>query len=443
MHRAFLPAALAALVAVPVTSAPTLAAVERTVRPASRLAPAETIRPTARESVRRAVPRPVSAPAADPVAPGPETAFAAWRDGFADRARAAGISDAVLAAAFEGVTPDPDVIRLDRNQSEFTKTIWDYLDAAVSDTRVTRGRAAYRDHAETLARIEARYGVPAEVVVAVWGLETSFGAYRGSNDVIRSLATLAHDGRRSEFFEAQLMAALRILQAGDVPARAMRGSWAGAMGHTQFMPTSFLDHAVDFDGDGRRDIWGEDPTDALASAANYLARHGWQAGQPWGVEVALPDGFDYGQTGHRVRKAAGEWAAQGVRDVAGRAVPDHGPASIILPAGAQGAAFMVFENFRVIERYNPADAYVIGVGHLADRIAGAGPIRGGWPRGDRALAFSERKELQLRLTRAGFDTQGVDGRIGPNTEAAIRRFQTAQGLVPDGYASPRLLDRLR
>jgi lytic murein transglycosylase len=349
----------------------------------------------------------------------------------------------VLQAAFDGVSYDPDVIRLDRNQSEFTRTIWDYLDSAVSDSRVRNGREALARHRSTLAAIERRYGVPAEIVVAVWGLESSYGSFRGSNDVIRSLATLAYDGRRGAFFEAQLFAALEILQAGDTAPRSMRGSWAGAMGHTQFMPTSFLDYAVDFTGDGRRDIWSDDPTDALASTAAYLARFGWQTGQPWGVEVVLPRGFDYGLTGHETKKSARFWARMGVRDTDGRQVPDHGPASILLPAGAQGAAFMIFDNFGVIERYNPADAYVIGVGHLADRIAGGGPIRAPWPRGDRALSFSEREELQARLTRAGFDTQGVDGRIGPNTEAAIRRYQTAAGLIPDGYASLALLRRLR
>jgi membrane-bound lytic murein transglycosylase B len=369
--------------------------------------------------------------------------FDAWVAGFKRRAAAEGIAAPVLQAAFSGVGYDPEVIRLDRNQAEFSRTLWDYLDSAVSDTRVTNGRAALDRHRRTLAAIERRYGVPAEVVVAVWGLETSYGSFRGSNDVIRSLATLAYDGRRAAFFEAQLVAALRILQAGDTDPRSMRGSWAGAMGHTQFMPTSFLDYAVDFTGDGRRDIWDEDPTDALASTAAYLARFGWQTGQPWGVEVVLPDGFDYALTGRAITRDPDEWARMGVRDAAGRAVPDHGPASILLPAGARGAAFMVFDNFGVIERYNPADAYVIGVGHLADRIAGGPPIQAAWPRGDRALSFAEREELQARLTRAGFDTQGVDGRIGPNTEAAIRRYQTSAGLIPDGYASLALLERLR
>jgi hypothetical protein len=215
------------------------------------------------------------------------------------------------------------------------------------------------------------------------------------------------------------------------------------MGHTQFMPTSYLDHAQDFDGDGRRDIWGDDPTDALASAAAYLKHFGWTKGQPWGVEVRLPQGFDYAQTGERIKKSPADWAAMGIRDMEGRSVPDHGRASILLPAGARGAAFMIFDNFHVIERYNPADAYVIAVGHLSDRIRGEGPLRQGWPREDRNLRFAEKQEMQERLTRAGFDTQGTDGIIGPNTIAAIRAFQKTQGLTPDGYASHDLLQRLR
>lgn len=223
----------------------------------------------------------------------------------------------------------------------------------------------------------------------------------------------------------------------------MTGSWAGAMGHTQFIPTSYLAYAVDFTGDGRRDIWADDPSDALASSAAYLARSGWRKGQPWGMEVTLPMGFDFGLTGERVTKSAADWAALGVRDADGRKPGDHGPASILMPAGARGAAFMIFPNFHAIERYNAADAYVIAVGHLADRIAGGGPIRAAWPRDDRALVFAERRELQERLTKAGFDTGGADGKVGPNTIAAIRAFQRSVGMIPDGYASLDILRRLR
>lgn len=369
--------------------------------------------------------------------------FERWVQDFKPRARAQGISERTLSQAFQGVQFDADVIRRDRNQSEFTKTIWQYLDSAASDTRIANGKAALNTHRRTLEAIEARYGVEKEVVVAVWGLESAYGTYRGSNDIVQSLATLAYEGRRGAFFEEQLIAALKILQNGDTSPRNMTGSWAGAMGHTQFIPTSYLAYAVDFNGDGRRDIWADDPTDALASTAAYLKRSGWTKGQPWGVEVTLPRGFDYAQANREIRKSPSSWARAGVTDTGGKAVPDYGKASILLPAGADGAAFMIFDNFSAIERYNAADAYVIGVGHLSDRITGGPPIRSSWPREDRGLKFSERKELQQRLTQAGFNTRGVDGRIGPKTIDAVRAYQRAKGLTPDGYASLRLLDRLR
>ncbi|MEZ5777465.1 MAG: lytic murein transglycosylase [Paracoccaceae bacterium] len=369
--------------------------------------------------------------------------FERWIEGFRGRALARGISANVFDRAFRGVEYNGAVIEKDRNQSEFTKTLWDYLDSAVSDKRVANGVAALRQNRKLLDRIEATYGVDKEVVVAVWGLESSYGTFRGDTPLIEALATLAYDGRRGSFFESQLIAALKIVQAGDVDPRKMTGSWAGAMGHTQFIPTSYLAYAVDFTGDGKRDIWSDNPADALASTAAYLARFGWRKGQPWGVEVQLPQGFDFGLTGERIQKSPAEWAAMGVRDVTGHPVPNHGNASILMPAGARGAAFMIFKNFHVIERYNAADAYVIGVGHLADRIRGGRPIQANWPRGDRALVFAERRELQERLTKAGFSTGGVDGKIGPNTIAAIRAYQRAIGMVPDGYASLDILKRLR
>jgi len=374
---------------------------------------------------------------------GTEAGFAAWVAGFRPRALAAGITGQTFDAAFRDARFDPAVVEKDRNQSEFTKAIWDYLDSAVSDERVANGQAALQDNLALLERIEATFGVDKQVVVAVWGLESAYGTYRGTYPLIGTLATLAFDTRRGAFFEEQLLAALTILQNGDVDAAAMTGSWAGAMGHTQFIPTSYLAHAVDFTGDGRRDIWSDDPTDALASTAAYLANAGWQTGKPWGVEVTLPPGFDYGDTGERVKKPVARWQALGVRTAEGGALPDHGPASVLLPAGAQGAAFLVFANFGAIERYNAADAYVIGVGHLADRIAGAPPIRAAWPRQNRVLSFDERVELQRRLAAAGFDPGAADGRIGPNTIAAVRAFQRSIGAVPDGYASLEILQKLR
>ncbi len=366
-----------------------------------------------------------------------------WIAGFRNRALRNGISAATFERAFDGVRYDPEVIRRDRNQSEFTKTIWEYLDLAASDSRVRNGREALRRYGRTLQAIEQHFGVEKEVVAAIWGLESAYGTRRGEMDVVQSLATLAYDGRRGKFFEAQLIDALKILQNGDTTPRQMTGSWAGAMGHTQFIPSSYQAYAVDFTGDGRRDIWSDDPTDALASTAAYLKRFGWVKGQPWGVEVQLPRGFDYTLASRKIRKMPSDWAQLGVRGMDGRPVPDYGAASLLLPAGARGAAFLIFKNFSVIERYNMADAYVIGVGHLSDRLKGGGPIRADWPRGDRALTFAERKELQRRLTAAGFNTQGVDGRIGPRTIAAVRAFQRSIGAAPDGYASLAVLQRLR
>ena len=264
-----------------------------------------------------------------------------------------------------------------------------------------------------------------------------------STPVIEALATLAFDGRRVRFFEDQLIAALKIVQAGDIPPKRLKGSWAGGMGHTQFIPTTYLDHAVDFRGGGRPDIWSDDPADALASTASFLRHCGWRKGQPWGMEVALSRGFDLALADRRIRKTVNDWTVMGVRDARGRRIPGHGFASILLPAGLRGAAFMIFDNFHVFRQYNAADAYVIAVGHLADRLGGGGPLRSGWPRRDRNLGRAERLEMQRLLTARGFDTQGSDGIIGPNTVDAIRAFQASQGLPPDGYASHEVLERLK
>jgi len=366
-----------------------------------------------------------------------------WVQGFRSTAMERGIRGDLYDSALSGVTYDAEVVRRDRNQAEFTKTIWDYLDTAASDLRVTNGKAALAKWDAELTAIEGKYGVDKEIVVAIWGLESAYGTFRGDDPVLNAMATLAYDARRAAFFEEQVVAALRILQDGDTTRARLKGSWAGAMGHTQFMPTSFLDHAVDHDGDGRRDIWGDSPVDALASTAAYLKENGWQTGVPWGMEVTLPDGFDVTQAERTTLKLPSEWAALGVARPDGGEIADHGPASILLPGGAQGAAFMVFANFKALESYNTADAYVVGVGHLADRIRGGAPIQHDWPRHLRALSFDERVELQERLTAAGFDTKMIDAKMGPLTVGAVRAFQQSQGITPDGYPSLDVLDRLR
>lgn len=406
--------------------------------------------PKARSDAHATSPQPRLRPSAEAeplaavlAAPSRTPAFERWLAEFRPRARAAGISQATFDRAFRNAVYLPDVIARDRNQAEFNRTVWDYLDSAVSDTRIANGRKAMAENARALDAIEARYGVDKAVVVAIWGMESAYGTRRGDTPLISALATLAEDGRRGQFFEEQLIAALKILQNGDVTPEAMTGSWAGAMGHTQFIPTSYLAYAADFGGDGRRDIWSDDPTDALASTANYLARSGWKTGQPWGVEVILPAGFNFAQAGKSNRHDVSYWAQAGVRAASGGRLPDAGAAAILMPAGANGPALMIFDNFRVISRYNSADSYVIGVGHLADRIKGAGPFRSRWPRDERALTADERRELQERLTSAGFDTRGVDGRIGPDTISAIQNWQRRNGRVPDGYASIDLLHNLR
>jgi lytic murein transglycosylase len=372
----------------------------------------------------------------------PNPGFDRWVEGFMPRAAARGISQDTLNRSFRSAGFLPGVIERDRNQTEFSRSLEDYLAIAASDERVANGRAALSREGRVLSDIEARFGVEARVVTAIWGMESNYGARRGNVPVISAVSTLAYDGRRGEFFEQQLIAALKIIQNGDVSPERMTGSWAGAMGHTQFIPTTFLAHAVDFRGDGQRDIWSDDPTDALASAAAYLAQSGWTRGQPWGVEVSLPAGFS-GPLGRGSSRSPAAWAAMGVRDMNGRAVPDHGAASIIAPAGSGGPAFMTFRNFTVITRYNNAESYVIGVGHLSDRLAGGPPIRGRFPPDAQGMTIADRQDLQRRLTARGFDTGGSDGVIGSKSQAAIRAYEASLGLPQTGTATPDLLARLR
>jgi membrane-bound lytic murein transglycosylase B len=386
--------------------------------------------------------RPPAAEATRLATTAPRTAsYDQWIAGFRGRALSQGVSARTFDRAFARVGYNADSIRRDRHQPEFTRPIWAYLDTAVSDTRIDNGRRALRDHGRTLAAIEARYGVEKEVVAAIWGLESSYGSLRGDTPIIESLATLAYEGRRRAFFESQLIAALQILQAGDTTPERMVGSWAGAMGHTQFIPTSYLAYAVDFTGDGRRDIWSDDPTDALASAAAYLSRFGWQQGQPALVEVRLPSGFNPRLAGSA--RPVQDWAAMGVQAQRGDRLPGAGEATLMFPAGANGPAFLTFRNFQVIKRYNNADAYAIAIAHLADRLQGGGPFVTAWPRDDRPLNAGEREELQRLLARSGHYQGEIDGRIGSGSLAAVRSWQAANGMAPDGYVSLALLQRLR
>ncbi|WP_186397884.1 lytic murein transglycosylase [Stappia sp. P2PMeth1] len=368
--------------------------------------------------------------------------FTAFVDSFWPTAREAGVSQATYRRAFQGVVPDPDTIRLMNRQSEFVKPIWEYLDTAVSDTRVEKGREMLATYARELAVIENRYGVERHAVVAIWGMETNYGSFMGQHYVVRALATLAYAApRRREFWQRELVTALQILEAGHVAPDRMEGSWAGAMGHTQFMPSSWKQYAADYDGDGRRDIWTNIP-DALASTANYLKRHGWQSGKTWGYEVELPRGFDY--TLADTDRSIADWARLGVRRPGGRDFPRASDnAELVLPAGASGPAFLMLKNFFVIKRYNNATAYALAVGHLADRIRGGGPFVHAWRRDALPLSRPQAEELQTLLNRRGFSVGTADGQVGPATRRGIRAYQTSAGLIPDGYASVALLEHIR
>lgn len=371
-----------------------------------------------------------------------EPSFDRWRTEFSNRALAEGRTRSQVISVLSGLRPTRGaVVPAAVDQPEFSRPIWDYVRSALSATRVSNGRARLASTAE-LAAIEASYGVPREVLTAIWGMETSYGAVLGSTDVPAGLATMAWEGRRKAFAEAELMALIRILELGKVVREQLIGSWAGAMGQTQFMPSTFLNHAVDWEGDNRKDLWRSAP-DALASAANYLKASGWRAGQPWGVEVALPDGFNYGLADGARRSVAG-LAAFGVTLPGGAPLPlPTGQAELFAPAGSHGPVFALYANFDVIKRYNNADSYALAVGLLADTLAGRPGLVKQWPVGMRLLSTVEARDLQQRLTNLGYDTKGVDGVIGRNTRAALQRFQADRGLLADGYPTVEMLAAVR
>lgn len=365
------------------------------------------------------------------------TDFNAWLIDFRRDAATQGISPRAL-SALDTVRYLERVIELDRFQPEFVRPIWEYLDSAVSQARINNGQAKLAEHRQTAMLMEQRYGVPAEIIVAIWGIESNYGSNFGSFSALSAFATLAYDGRRAAFARGELLAALRIIDSGEIAAEEMIGSWAGAMGHTQFIPSSFETFAKDGDGDGRRDIWGSIP-DVMASTANYLARSGWQTGEPWGVEVQLPPGFDYSQT---ERRSSAEWAAQGVQALNGT-LPDFSSATVIVPAGAQGPAFMVGPNFHAILRYNNATSYALAVATLSDAIAGRPGIQQPWPRDQLPLTRAQVRELQQALNALGYNVGEADGILGPNTRRGLSAYQRDQGLVPDGFATQAVLERIR
>jgi len=397
------------------------------------------------------VPQPASpAPAAPvaPIAPAPaeeasvEQRFAAWVASFRASMQGAGVDEATLQAAFDGVQYQQRVVELDRAQPEFTRPIWQYLDSTVSPQRVQLGQQKLAELRAQVDGAAARYGVTPGVLVAIWGIESNFGGNYGNTPTIDALATLAFDGRRESWARSQLQAALKILQSGDIARTQMIGSWAGAMGQTQFLPSAFLAYAVDGDGDGRRDLWGS-MADVMASTGNFLSSSGWRAGEPWGVEVQLPPGFDVGRADSQTRQASAQWAAEGVRAVDGAALPEVTDAAVLLPAGARGPAFLVGNNFRTILRYNNSNNYALAVSLLAQRIAGGPAVQAPWPRDLAALSRTQIMELQTALNAHGFDSGLPDGAPGAATRDALRRYQRSIGVPADGYPTLEMLQRLQ
>ncbi len=343
-----------------------------------------------------------------------------------------------------GLTPDLHIMDLMDAQPEFTKAFWEYLDILVNDGRIAKGREILAQHAATFQAMEKAYGVDRHIVTAIWGVESDFGTAIGDRPVLRSTATLACVGRRQEYFRNEFLSTLEILQHGDIDPEQLKGSWAGAFGPTQFMPTAFKRYAVDFDGDGRRDVVGSVP-DLIASTANNLKLDGWTPGQTWGYEVVLPRGFNYLLADSARALTIRDWEQQGVARAGGKAFPrPTDRAFLLVPAGWRGPAFLMLHNFRVIMKYNPAEAYALAIGHRADRLRGDPPFVQAWPREERVLTSAERYEMQQRLARRGFDIGGEpNGRINAKSRNAIKRFQVSQGLIPDGFANAEVLERLR
>lgn len=369
--------------------------------------------------------------------------FTGCIDGLQGSARAAGVSESSFRQFTRDLQPDMSVIEKLDYQPEFRTPIWDYLSGLVDDERVAAGQALIAKHAEVLQRVEQRYGVDPATVVAVWGVESNFGQSFGSYPLVQALGTLSCYGRRQSYFRGEFYSALRILQAGHIAPERLVGSWAGAFGHTQFMPSTFERLAVDFDGDGKADLM-DSTADALASTANFLAKAGWQRGQPWGFEVRLPSGFDTQNEGRRTKRSIDTWMARGLRRADGSPLPtDLGPAGLMTPAGPTGPAFLVFRNFDAIYSYNAAESYGLAIAHLSDRLRGGGPFVTPWPTDDPGLSRAERRELQGLLMLRGHDIGEVDGMLGAKSRTAIRAEQERLGQEVTGRGGQKILQALR
>lgn len=373
---------------------------------------------------------------------GPRLSFDEWVLELRAEAAALGISEQTLLALDDLEAPLERVLELDNSQPEFVTTFTRYLSLRVTNAQVRRGQDLLQQHAVLLEEVRQRYGVQPHYLAAFWAIESNFGRATGGFSVLQALATLAYDPRRADFFRNELLTALQIIDDGHIAAQAMSGSWAGAMGQLQFMPSIFYVHGIDGDGDGRIDIWNSLP-DIFHSAANFLSKSGWQGDERWGREVLLPANFDYSLSGTAGRKPLQEWSDLGVRHVSGAALPVADmQGSIILPAGAAGPAFLAYANFRATMAYNPSTFYALTVGHLADRFSGGSEIVN-MPENEQAMSLADVKELQEALNSRGFDSGEPDGRVGRMTRAAIRAYQAQAELPMDGYASHQVLDSLR
>ena len=392
-----------------------------------------------------AVPVPAaSAPAAPAAAAplSPDAKFAAFLQSFRATAIAAGVKPDTYDRSMAGVMRDPDVEQANLQQPEFAKPIWSYLDTAVSPQRVSTGQGMVASYGTALANIESRYGVPKEILVAIWGIESNYGQAMGNYNMFATLATLAYDGPRADFARRELIAALKMEEKGGFAPANMTSSWAGAFGHTQFVPSAYLAHAVDGDGDGKTDLW-DSPADALASSAALLSDAGWVRGQAWGYEVKLPTGFAYETAEIDQTKTVSDWRALGVKTIVGAGLPaSNGAAAIIVPAGARGPAFIVFDNFRNVLKYNNATSYALAVCYLADQIRGSAQIAAAWPRDEAPLSRDQRMQIQTDLKKLRYEPGDIDGVLGHRVRATLRQYQKANGLAADGFATQTLLTRL-
>ncbi|QIC61196.1 lytic murein transglycosylase [Acinetobacter schindleri] len=375
------------------------------------------------------------------------SSFQSCLAGLKPQALAKGVHAATYDRYTQNLTPDYSVIERLNYQPEFSTPIWDYLSGLVDEERVQQGRQKLQQHRDVLNRVSAAYGIPAETVVAVWGVESNYGDISGKYPLLQALGTLSCEGRRQSYFRGEFFTTMKLLQRGDVYENQLKGSWAGAFGHTQFMPSTYDELAVDFDGDGRRDLVSSIP-DALASTANFLKKRGWQSGQPWGFEVKIPQGMSVSGEGRRNKKSLSSWINQGVVRADGSALvkgdlSESSQAGLLAPAGANGPVFLVFKNFDAIYSYNAAESYALAIAHLSDRLQGKGGLVQAWPTDDAGTSRAERREIQQFLLNKGYHIGAVDGLIGDKTHQAIRQEQIRLGLTPTGRAGQQILRAFR